>query len=181
MHTSQCICHAVGSRSCSHVVRVKGTSCTAAGCYGEVLLALLDAFFLVGTCNRVLETCRVGRVSCDGYVYAFLVHDGNAFAHIIGSIAVYFRAEPVRISNSLYFLQFSCMIVIFGLHICKSVNSGDNLCRVFSKTVQDYSQRFLTNLVGLLRNTDSAFCSCERLMSGKECEAVCVFFQKHLA
>ena len=49
VHTSHGIGHTVGSRTCSHVVWVKSTSCTAAGSYGEVLLAFFDSFFLVGT------------------------------------------------------------------------------------------------------------------------------------
>src|SRR5699024_3146418 len=56
MHTSHCICHTIGSWSCSHVVRMKCTSCSSTRSYREVFLALLDTFFLICTCNRMLET-----------------------------------------------------------------------------------------------------------------------------
>ena len=63
VHTSHGICHTVGSRTCSHVVRVKGTSCTATGCNGEVLLTRFQSLFLVGACYRMLETGAIGNVS----------------------------------------------------------------------------------------------------------------------
>ena len=159
MHTSQSIGHTVRSRSCSHVIWMKGTSCTAAGCNGEILLALLDTFLLICTCNRMLETCGVGRVTSDRYVYALLVHDCNTFANVVGAIAVYLRAKSLRVRNSLHLLQFACVIIIICLNICKSVNSGNNLRCVLSKSVQDNAKRFLTNLVSLLCNTDGALCS----------------------
>ena len=56
VHTSHSICHTVGSRTCCHVVRMKCTSCTTAGSNREVFLALLITFFLVSTCNRMLES-----------------------------------------------------------------------------------------------------------------------------
>src|SRR5699024_5489530 len=66
MHTAQCICHTVGSGACRHVVRMKGTSCTAAGCYREIFLSCFHALFLICTCHRMLETGGVGGVSGDG-------------------------------------------------------------------------------------------------------------------
>ena len=52
VHTAKCICEAIRSRTCSHVIGMQGTACTAAGSYGEVLLALLYTFLLVGTCKK---------------------------------------------------------------------------------------------------------------------------------
>ncbi len=46
VHTAHGISHSVRSRTCCHVVRVKGTSCTAAGCYGKVFLACSTHSFL---------------------------------------------------------------------------------------------------------------------------------------
>ena len=48
MHTAEGIGHTIGSRAGSHVIRMQGTASAAAGSYGEVLLALLDALLLVG-------------------------------------------------------------------------------------------------------------------------------------
>ena len=62
VHTSEGIGHTVGCRTCSHVIGVQRTSCTATGSNGEVRLAGEDTLFLVRTCYRVLEARRVGRV-----------------------------------------------------------------------------------------------------------------------
>ena len=56
MHTTHGVGHAVGSGAGRHVVGMQGTARAAAGGHGEVLLALLDALFLVGAGNGMLET-----------------------------------------------------------------------------------------------------------------------------
>ena len=56
MHTAHGVGHAVGSGAGRHVVGMQGTARAAAGGHGEVLLALLDALFLVGAGNGMLET-----------------------------------------------------------------------------------------------------------------------------
>ena len=117
-------------------------------------LSCFYAFFLISSCYRMLETCRVCGVTGDRNINAFFPHDSNTFTYIVCSIAVYFGTKSVRVSDSLNFFQFSCIIIIFCLNICKSVNSGNDLCSIFSKTVQDYTQRFLTNLVCFLSDTD---------------------------
>ena len=61
MHTAQCIREAIGSGTCSHIVRMQRTSRAAAGCYGEVFLSCFRSLFLIGTCNRMLEPGRVRR------------------------------------------------------------------------------------------------------------------------
>ena len=38
---------AAQSRACSHIIGMQSTACAAAGCNGEVFLALLIAFFLI--------------------------------------------------------------------------------------------------------------------------------------
>ena len=55
VHTAHGVGQAVGSGAGSHVVGVQGTARATAGGHGEVLLALLDALFLVSACNGVLE------------------------------------------------------------------------------------------------------------------------------
>jgi len=181
MHTSHGVCHTVGSRSCSHVIRMKGTSCTTTGSYGEVFLSCFYTFFFVGSCNRVLETCRVGGVSCDRNVNAFFPHDRNAFTHVICTVAVYFGAQSVRVRNSLYFLKLACKVIILCLYIGKSIDSGDDLCSIFSKSVQDYTEWFFTYFVCFLCNTDCSLCCCEGLVSCQEAEAVCCFLKEHFS
>ena len=66
VHSAHRIGHAVGCRACCHVVRVEGSARAAAGSNREVLLACIGALLLVGACNRVLETGRVGGVAGDG-------------------------------------------------------------------------------------------------------------------
>ena len=48
VHTAKGIGHTVGSRTCCHVIRMQGTSCTTAGSNGEVFL----------TCFDTLLSCR---------------------------------------------------------------------------------------------------------------------------
>ena len=164
MHTAHSICHTIGSRTCSHVIRVKCTSCTTAGSNGEVLLACLEAFLLVCTCNRVLESCRVGGVTCDGDVNVLLPEDSNTFLNIVCTIAVDLSSRRIRILGvacSGELLELACLVVILSLNICEAVDSGDDLSSVLSETVKDNSKRLLTNTVSLLSDTDSALSCCE--------------------
>ena len=62
VHTAHGVGHAVGSRACRHVVGVEGTAGAAAGCDGEVLLTLLDAFLLVGAGNFVTFPLRTKKI-----------------------------------------------------------------------------------------------------------------------
>ena len=52
----------------------------------------------VSSGNGVLETGRVGRVTGDGNIYVFFPHDSDAFAYIVGSVAVYFCPGAVGVS-----------------------------------------------------------------------------------
>ena len=184
MHTSHGIGHTIGSRTCCHVVRVQSTTCTAAGSNREVLLALFDAFLLVSTSYRMLETCRVGGVTSDGNVYAFLPHDCNAFGNVICTVAVYLCTGAVcvlGVALAEYFLDFAGVVVHFGFYISEAVYTCDDLCSVLAQTVQDNTQRFLTNLVCLFSDTDRTFCGSEGFVTCQKCEALGVFFQQHLA
>ena len=129
----------------------------------------------------MLETGRVRGVSGDGNVYVLLPHDGNAFTYVVCAVAVYLRTGAVRVCFAEYFLQLAGVIIILGLYICKAVDTCDDLSSVLSKTVQDNAQRFLTNLVCLLCDTDSALSGCEGLMACQEAEALGILFQKHLS
>ena len=75
VHAAHGVGHAVGSGTGSHIVGMEGTTRAAAGGDGEVLLALLDAFLLIGTGNGMLEAGGVGGVAGDGNVDALGVHD----------------------------------------------------------------------------------------------------------
>ena len=135
VHTSHGISHTVRSRTCCHVIRVKGTSCTAAGCYGEVFLAFLYAFLLICTCYRMLETGRVGGVTGDGNVYALFPHDRYTLGNVICTITVYFRTKSLGVRFSPQFFHFACVIIHLCLYICKAVDTGNDLSRIFAKTV----------------------------------------------
>ena len=135
MHTSHGVRHAVRSRACSHVVWVKRTPRAAAGRDGEIFLALLVAFFLICTCNRMLETRWVRGVSCDGDAYVFHVHDCHAFLHVVCAVAFYRRAKPVGVCFFINHVDFVFLVVEFRLYEGEAVDAGDDLRRVFSKAV----------------------------------------------
>ena len=160
---------------------MQGTSCTAAGCNGEVFLSSFYALFLVGTSYRMLETGRVGGVSGDGNIYVLSPHDRNAFANIVCTIAVYFCTRSIGVCLAEYFFQLACVVIIFCFDISKSVDTCDDLSSVFSKTVQDNTQRFLTYTVCFFSDTDRALSSSEGLVTCQECEALGILFQKHFA
>ena len=160
---------------------MQGTACTTAGSYGEVLLALLYALLLVGTCNGVLESGRVGGVTSDGNINAFLPHDCYALGNVVCAVAVNLSTQTGGVCLAEYFLNLAGVVIHLGLNICKAVDSGDDLCSVLAKTVQDNAERFLTNLVCLLCDTDSALSSRKGLVTCQEAEALCLFLEQHLA
>ena len=132
-------------------------------------MPLSKTLFLVSACNGMLETGRVGRVTCDGYVNALFVHDSNTFLNVVCSIAVNFSTKTFRIRFTEYF--FYCRSVYGSYSVSTNVNPliREIICScVFSKTVQDNAKRFFTNFVCLLSNTDSTFCCGKGLMSCKE-------------
>ena len=160
---------------------MKCTSCTTAGSNGEVFFAFLVALFFVCSCYRMLETSRVCGVSCDGNVNALFPHDRNTFRNAVSAVAVNLCTKSLRIGFTEYFLNLVLIWIILCLYICKAVDTGDDLSSIFSKTVQDNTKRFFTNLVCFLSDTDRTLSCCERLMSCKEAEAVCLFLKKHLS
>ena len=84
-----CVGHTVRSRTSSHVVRVQSTTCSTTRSHREIRLAGEYTLFLICTSYRVLETSRVGRVTCDRHVNSFFPHDSYTFANIICAIAFY--------------------------------------------------------------------------------------------
>ena len=63
VHSSESICHTVGSGACCHVIGMECTSCTAARSNREVLNTVFSTPLLVCTCNGMLESCGVGGLS----------------------------------------------------------------------------------------------------------------------
>ncbi len=181
VHTAESIGETVGSRTCSHVIRVKGTTGTAAGCYGEVLLAGLSALLLVGACNRMLETGRVRGVTGDGNVYVLLPHDCYAFRNGVSAVAVNLSAKTVGVGVAADFLNRVGVRIVLGLYMRETVDTADDLSGILAETVEDNAERLLTNLVCLLGDTDSTLSSSEGLVTCEECEAVRLLLEEHLA
>ena len=97
VHTAHGVGHAVRGRTCSHVVGVAGTACSAAGSDREVLNAVLYAPLLVGACDGVLEAGRVGGVAGDGNADILELHDSNALGNIISAVALNVRARALGV------------------------------------------------------------------------------------
>ena len=131
VHAAHGIGHTIGSRTGSHVIRVQGASGTAAGSNGEVLLAHFVAFLLVGAGDRVLEAGRVGGVAGDGNIRAFVVHDGDAFADVIGAEAADLRAVAVGIGDFADDFKLAGEVVELGLDIGEAVDTGNDHGGVF--------------------------------------------------
>ena len=125
VHTAHGIGHAVRSRAGSHVVRMECTACAAAGCNGEVFLAHFDTFFLICTGNGVLEAGRVGRVARNGDVDAFVVHDSDAFADIVGTEAADIGPFALGIRDFTDDVQFTRFVIELGLNIGEAVDTGN--------------------------------------------------------
>src|SRR5699024_904312 len=104
------------------------------GSNGEVLLALLNALFLVSAGNGMLETGRVGGVTGDGDIHALVVHDCNAFADVVSAVATDIGALAFGVADLTHDVELAGGIVKLGLHIGEAVDSGDDLCSVFAQT-----------------------------------------------
>ena len=178
MHTTHRVGHTIRSRTCCHVVGVQGTTCAAARCYREVRLACQHALFLVGACNRVLETRGVGGVTCDADIHILVPHDSHALANIVCTIAVHFRTGTVAVCLAAYLFQLTRVVVKLSLHIGETVDTADNHRCVLAQTVQDDTERFLTHFVCHLGNLDSTLCSSETLVSCQEGKALRLLAQQ---
>jgi len=74
VHSSHGIRHTVRSRTCCHVIRMQCSSGTAARSYWEILFTVFNCPFFICSCNRMLESCRVCRISCNWNIYSFVYH-----------------------------------------------------------------------------------------------------------
>ena len=172
MHTTQGVGHTIRSRTCSHVIWVQGTACTTTGSNAEVGFASEHALFLIGTCNRVLEAGRVGGVTGNGNIHILVPQNSYAFANIVCAVAVHFRTRSVRICFTANLFKFSGKVIKLGLHIRETINTADDHSSVFTQTVKDAAERFLTYFVRHFSNFNSAFSSSEGLVASQESEAL---------
>ena len=157
VHTAHGVGHAVGGGAGGHVVRVQGAARAAAGGDGEVLLALLDALFLVSAGDRVLEAGRVGGVAGDGHVHALVVHDGHALADVVRTVAADGGALALGVGDLAHDGQLAGVIIKLGLDIGEAVDAADDLGGVLAETVEDDAQRLLAGLVCVADDADRAF------------------------
>ena len=181
VHAPHRVGHTVGSGTGRHVVRVKGTTGTAAGSNGEVLLTVVVRPLLVGAGYRMLETRRVSRVTRNGDVDVFMAHNRNAFRNVVGAIAANLSAFAVGVGLFTNDFELAGIVVELSLDVSKTVDAADNLGGVFSKAVQDDLERILANFIGVAGNTDSAFGRRKRFVSSEEAEATGRVAQKHRA
>ena len=179
MHAAHGIGHAVGGRAGGHVVRVQGTARAAAGGDGEILLALLNALFLVGAGDGVLEAGRVGGVTGDGDVHTLGMHDGNALADVVSAVAANVGALGLAVADLAHDVQLAGEVVELGLNIGEAVDAGDDLSGVLAETVQDDAQGLLAGLVGVADDADRALSGGEGLVTGEEGKALRLVGQQH--
>src|SRR5574344_1524733 len=151
---------------------MKSTPCTSTGSDREIFLTLLHTLFLICTCHGVLETGRIGRVTCNGNIHTLFMHNSHTFTNIVGSIASNLGTRTVRIGNLPDNFQLRCKIIELRLNVCKTIDSRNNHSCIFSKTVKDAAKRLFTNLISFRCNFDGTLSSCERFVSRKECEAL---------
>ena len=71
------------------------------------------------------------------------MHDGHAFTHIVGTETANGRALAYRIGFFLDHGNLPCLVVESGCHVGETIYAGDNVCGIFSQSVQDDTQRFL--------------------------------------
>ena len=181
VHAAHGIGHAVGSGTCGHVVRMQRAARAAAGGDGEVLLALLDALFLISAGNGMLEAGRVGGVAGDGNIDALMVHDGHALADIVSAVAADVGTLALGVADLADDVQLARVVVKLGLHIGEAVDAGDDLGGVLAEAVQDDAQRRLAGLIGVADDADRAFGSREGLVAGQERKALGLLAQQHRA
>ena len=71
----------------------------------------------------MLETCRIGGVTCDRYTNILMMHNCNAFLYIVCTITFYSCTKSVRIWFFIYNVKFCFFVVIFCLNKSKSIDT----------------------------------------------------------
>src|SRR5574344_826014 len=114
-------------------------------------------------------------------------HDCNAFAYIVGAVALYDETFLLAAVRNLFdnfeslVCSFAVVVVEFCLNIGEAVDAGDDLSSVFSETVQDDAELVRAYFVGIGSDLDCALCSSERFVACEEAEALAVFRKKTCA
>lgn len=157
VHSAHRIGHTVAGRTGSHVVGMKRSARAAAGRDGEVVLAVLDAPFLVGAGDGVLEPRRVGGVAGDRNADVLKLHDGNAFRNVVRAVAVDRRAGTVGESLLLGDLYGLGIGIEFGLAVGEAVDAGDYIRGVLAEAVEYDAERFYSDLVRVESDLYRAF------------------------
>ena len=105
---------------------MESAACAAARSNREIFLSGFESFLLVCSCNRMLESCRVGGVSGDGNVYVLFPEDGNAFLYVICPVAVNLCSWILGILGvalAEYFFELSGVVIVLCLNLGESVDS----------------------------------------------------------
>ena len=181
VHPAHRVGHAVAGRTGSHIVGMERSARAAAGRDGEVVLAVLDAPFLVGAGYGVLEPCRVGGVSGDGNADILKLHYRNAFRYVVRAVAVDSRAGAVReclLLGDLYGLGIG---IEFGLAVGEAVDAGDYIRGVLAEAVEYDAERFYSDLVRVEGDLYRAFGGGKGFVAGEEAEALGLLGKEHLA
>ena len=127
----------------------------------------------------MLETGRVGGVPRNGNVDAFVVHDSDAFADIVGTEAANVSPFALGVGDFTDNVQFARFVIELGLNIGEAVDTGNDLGSVFAETIEDDAERHFTSLVGIADDADSAFSSGEGFVTCQEAEAFRFVLQEH--
>ncbi|MPN28306.1 hypothetical protein SDC9_175747 [bioreactor metagenome] len=96
----------------------------------------------------MLKPGRVGRVAGDRHVNSFMDHYGYTLTDVVRSEAADFRLFSGRKRTLLYDLKLASVVVIFRLYQGKPVDAGNYMRGIFSKSVENDSQRFFSYLIG---------------------------------
>lgn len=124
VHTPHGIRHSVGSWSCSHIIWMQSTSRATSTGNGEVRLANCQTLLFVRSCHGMLESCRIGGITCYRDINIFLPHNSNTFTHVIGTIASHLQSIRIRSIGYLSDdMKFRSIIVKLSLYISEAVNA----------------------------------------------------------
>ena len=105
--------------------------------------------------------------------------DSYTLANIVSAIALYLQTTwIVAIRNLTNNLQFRSKVVKLSLNISKAIDTADDLCSIFSQTIQDYAKRFLAHLVSHFSNLDCTLSSSKALVTSQESEALSLLTQQ---
>ena len=100
VHTAHGVCQAIGSRTCRNIVGMERTAGAAAGGNGKIFFPVLVGPFLISSGYQMLKTRRIGRVSGNGNINAFPLHNRHALIDIVCA-AERSPSENFRVSVTL--------------------------------------------------------------------------------